>query len=219
MKDRVIKGIVLVLVGVLLMGLVACAPKSGAASESTKEEAAKAEVAAAETTAETTADVTTVTSPIETTKPGEGNRIYFAAPLFNDGERDYNLKIVTILESYGYEVFLPQRDGFLAPDLEGLTEEEKITKIFNKDMEEVYKADIFFMVMDGRVPDEGACVELGMAYVAGKRCYSFKNDARVLESDLAMNPMLEGCFIEMFYDLNGEALIQSLEDYLKENQL
>ena len=55
----------------------------------------------------------------------EGKRIYFAAPLFNEAEREYNLKLVTLLESYGYEVFLPQRDGFLAPELEGKTEEEK----------------------------------------------------------------------------------------------
>ena len=43
--------------------------------------------------------------------PAEGKKIYFAAPLFNEAEKEYNLKIVSILESYGYEVFLPQRDG------------------------------------------------------------------------------------------------------------
>ena len=101
----------------------------------------------------------------------EGKRIYFAAPLFNEAEREYNLKLVTLLESYGYEVFLPQRDGFLAPELEGKTEEEKTEMIFRKDRDEVLKADILFMVLDGRVPDEGACVELGIAYANGKRCY------------------------------------------------
>ena len=53
-----------------------------------------------------------------------GKKVYFAGPLFNDAEKDYNLKIVTILESYGYEVFLPQRDGFLAPEIGEMTEEE-----------------------------------------------------------------------------------------------
>ena len=149
----------------------------------------------------------------------EGKRIYFASALFNDAERDYNLKLVTILESYGYEVFLPQRDGFLAPDLEGMSEEEKIKTIFEKDRDEVLKADIFFMVLDGRVPDEGACVELGIAYANDKRCYGIKNDARSLELDMDLNPMITGCFIKIFYDLDGSKLIQSLEDYLKENQL
>ena len=100
----------------------------------------------------------------------KGKRIYFAAPLFSEAEREYNLKIVQVLESYGYEVFLPQRDGFLAPELEGLSEKEKTDKIFAKDKEEVLKSDIVFVLFDGRVPDEGACVELGIAYANGKKC-------------------------------------------------
>ncbi len=148
-----------------------------------------------------------------------GKKVYFAAPLFNEAERAYNLKIVSILEKYGYEVFLPQRDGFLAPELEGLTEAEKIEKIFQKDRDEVLKADILFMMLDGRVPDEGACVELGIAYASGKRCYGIKNDARTVESDMDLNPMITGCFTRLFYHLNGDELIRSLEEYLKYNQL
>ncbi len=148
-----------------------------------------------------------------------GKKVYFAAPLFNAAEREYNLKIVSILESYGYEVFLPQRDGFLAPELEGLTEEEKIDKIFRKDKEEVLNADILFMMLDGRAPDEGACVELGIAYTAGKRCYGFKSDARSVELDMDLNPMITGCFVKLFYDLDESRLIDSLKEYLENNQL
>ena len=149
----------------------------------------------------------------------EGKRIYFAAPLFNEAEREYNLKLVTLLESYGYEVFLPQRDGFLAPELEGKTEEEKTEMIFQKDRDEVLKADILFMVLDGRVPDEGACVELGIAYANGKRCYGIKGDARSVELDMDLNPMITGCFTKLFYNLDNEELIKSLEAYLKDNDL
>ena len=35
--------------------------------------------------------------------------------------------------------------------------------------------------LDGRVPDEGACVELGYAYARGKRCIGIKTDVRVAE--------------------------------------
>ncbi|MBP3891670.1 MAG: nucleoside 2-deoxyribosyltransferase [Solobacterium sp.] len=149
----------------------------------------------------------------------EGKRIYFAAPLFNAAEKEYNLKIVSILEKHGYEVFLPQRDGYLAAELEGLTEEEKIAKIFKKDYEEVLKADIIFMLLDGRVPDEGACVELGIGYANGKRCYGFKNDARSVELDMDLNPIIAGCFKKIFYDINNDKLIESLEQYLNENEL
>ena len=152
-------------------------------------------------------------------KTGAGKRIYFAAPLFNDSERDYNLKIVHILESYGYEVFLPQRDGFLAPELEGLTEAEKIEKIFTKDRDKVLKSDILFIQLDGRVPDEGACVELGIAYAKGIRCYGIKSDARSVELDMDLNPMITGCLVKLFYNLDGEELIKSLETYLQNNEL
>ena len=116
-------------------------------------------------------------------------------------------------------MFLPQRDGFLAPELEGLTEEEKTKKIFDKDKEEVLKADILFMVLDGRVPDEGACVELGIAYSNGIRCYGLKSDARSVELDMDLNPMITGCFTHLFYNTNGELLVADLEEYLSNNSL
>ena len=81
------------------------------------------------------------------------------------------------------------------------------------------KADIVVMVLDGRVPDEGACVELGMAYAAGKRCYGLKTDTRSLESNLDLNPLIAGCFIKIFKDYDGESLIASLRQYLSENNL
>ena len=153
------------------------------------------------------------------TAPGDGNKIYFAAPLFNAGEREYNLKIVHILERYGYKVFLPQRDGYLAVELENMTEAEKLDKIFKKDLDEVLKADIAFVLLDGRAPDEGACVELGIAYASGKRCYGFKTDARSVEYGMDINPMITGCFEKLFYNLDGDALVKELETYLKANRL
>ncbi len=148
-----------------------------------------------------------------------GKNVYFAAPLFNQMEREYNLKITNLIESYGYNVFLPQRDGFLAPELEGLTEEEKIIKIFNKDKEEVLKADIVFVILDGRVPDEGACIELGIAYSNNKRCYGLKSDARSVELDMDLNPMIIGCLDKLFYNLNDKELMEDLKNYLETNQL
>ena len=38
----------------------------------------------------------------EVNQTGEGKRIYFAGPLFNEAEREYNRKIVAILEEHGY---------------------------------------------------------------------------------------------------------------------
>ena len=148
-----------------------------------------------------------------------GKTVYFAGPLFSESEKDFNSKIVKVLEDHGYTVFLPQRDGLLASELEGKSEEEKARLIFEKDVAEVLKADILFINLDGRVPDEGACVELGIAYANNKRCYGVKTDTRALELGLELNPMISECFVELFNDYDGDRLIEELEQYLSENEL
>ena len=149
----------------------------------------------------------------------DGKRIYFAGPMFSQGEKDYNLKLTHVLEEYGYEVFLPQRDGIEAALLEGLTQDEMVKMIFAKDESEIRKADIVFFLVDGRVPDEGACVELGIAYAYNKRCYGFMTDTRSLELGLELNPLISGAFIKLFKNYDGEALIAELRQYLSENEL
>jgi len=56
-------------------------------------------------------------------------KVYFAGPMFNQAEKEYNLELAEVLEAYGYEVFLPQRDGIEAALLESRSEEE-MTEIF-----------------------------------------------------------------------------------------
>ena len=148
-----------------------------------------------------------------------GKNVYLAGPMFSKGEKDVSLEITKVLEDHGYKVFLPQRDGFEAPLLEGKTPEEKTRMIFDKDYNEVLNADIVFMVLDGRVPDEGACVELGLGYANNKRCYGIKTDPRSVELDMDLNPLIEGCFIKLFEDYDGEKLLETLDQYLSENEL
>ena len=150
---------------------------------------------------------------------GHGKKIYFAGPMFNHAEKEFNLEIVKVLEDFGYQVFLPQRDGIEAAKLEGKTEEELIQMIFSLDAQEVKKADIIFMNIDGRVPDEGTCVELGIAYGSGKRCYGFKTDTHSVELGLDMNPMISGCMVKLFQNPDGEKLKEEIRQYLSKNEL
>ena len=155
-----------------------------------------------------------------TEKPaGKGKSVYFAGPLFNQAEKDFNLQLTQVLEDAGYQVFLPQRDGIEAAQLEGKSEEELIRMIFDLDAGEVKKADILFMNLDGRVPDEGACVELGIAFASGKRCYGFKTDTRACELGLDLNPMISGCMTKIFRNYDGDKLIEEIKQYLAENEL
>ena len=75
------------------------------------------------------------------------------------------------------------------------------------------------MNLDGRVPDEGACVELGIAFGSGKRCYGFKTDTRSIELGLDINPMISGCMIKIFRNYDGEQLIKDIKEFLSENEL
>ena len=150
---------------------------------------------------------------------GHGKKVYFAGPMFNQAEKEFNLRITKVLEDFGYQVFLPQRDGIEAAKLEGKTEEELVKMIFALDAGEVRKADIVFMNIDGRVPDEGASVELGIAYGIGKRCYGFKTDTRAVEFGLEMNPMISGCMIKIFKNYDGDKLVEEIKQYLAKNKL
>lgn len=150
---------------------------------------------------------------------GMGTKVYFAAPMFSQADKNFNLEVVKILEDAGYQVFLPQRDGLEAALLVGKTEEELVKMIFELDAQQVKKADIVFMNIDGRVPDEGAAVELGMAYMLGKRCYGFKTDTHSVEQGMDMNPMISGCMIKLFKNFNGEKLKAEIRQYLSQTAL
>jgi hypothetical protein len=92
--------------------------------------------------------------------------IYLAGPLFSEAERRFNLELTYRLEAIGFEVFLPQRDGVERdrPPYDAMTPVERRRAMFEFDRGRILDADVFLFVLDGRVPDEGACVELGIAY-------------------------------------------------------
>ena len=92
--------------------------------------------------------------------------IYYAGPLFSEAERRFNLELTQRLEALGFHVFLPQRDGVerdRAP-YDTMAPEERRHAMFDLDRTRILDSDVFLFVLDGRVPDEGACLELGIAY-------------------------------------------------------
>jgi hypothetical protein len=90
--------------------------------------------------------------------------IYLAGPLFSEAERRFNFELAHRLEAIGFDVFLPQRDGVERdrPPYDTMTPEERRHAMFHLDRTRILDADVF--VLDARIPDEGACVELGIAY-------------------------------------------------------
>ncbi|AFV24868.1 hypothetical protein Mpsy_2665 [Methanolobus psychrophilus R15] len=121
------------------------------------------------------------------------NKIYVAGPLFSIAELEFNEKIDDNLRKMGFSTFLPQRDGHLLSSLlsEGYSKEEATKIIFEMDIHHIKNSDIVLFLLDGRVPDEGACVEIGLAYAYGKECIGYKTDSRSIMGD-SDNPLIVG---------------------------
>ncbi len=145
--------------------------------------------------------------------------IYFGAPLFCEAEKAYNLRLTDKLEERGFSVFLPQRDGVESsqPPYDEMTDDEQRQAIFSLDRDKVLEADIFLFVLDGRVPDEGACVELGIAYgqkhllEQDKLIIGLQTDSRSAFLGAKLNSMVYGSF-EYIAD-NENNLIAAIEEY------
>lgn len=126
-------------------------------------------------------------------------KIYFAGPLFSEAERMFNEDLTKKLELLGFNVFLPQRDGVEKnkPPYGNMEPEERRKIMFELDRDQILSCDIFLFILDGRVPDEGACVELGIAYAEnylnkkGRKLIGLHTDMRATFIGSKLNPMLK----------------------------
>lgn len=142
--------------------------------------------------------------------------IYFAGPLFSEAERRFNLSLTRKLEAAGFIVFLPQRDGVDRdrPPYDALAPEERRQAMFDLDRSRIIASDIFLFVLDGRVPDEGACVELGIAYghkwseTGEKFLVGLHTDSRAAFVGSRLNPMVSVALDRLAED--EEALLRLL---------
>ena len=124
--------------------------------------------------------------------------VYFAGPLFSEAERRFNLDLTHRLEAIGFDVFLPQREGAERdrPPYDTMIPQERRHAMFHLDRTRILDSDVFLFVLDGRVPDEGACVELGIAYCqkylqkGEKLLVGFHTDTRAAFIGGRLNPMV-----------------------------
>jgi nucleoside 2-deoxyribosyltransferase len=114
--------------------------------------------------------------------------IYCAGPLFNEAEKKEMELIATELENASYKTFLPHRDGLEYAAIQNYFIEMNVSSeetnsilskaIFTLDVYKVITSDGLLLNMNGRVPDEGAMVEAGIAWSNNKKIVIYKNDAR-----------------------------------------
>ena len=117
----------------------------------------------------------------------------------------------------GYKVYLPQREAGLSAQILKDEKKDKLEtnkRIFNTDLQGIKESDILLFFLDGRVPDEGACVELGIAYALGKKCIGYKTDDRNLDFTGDDNLFIEGCM-----DFRVMHSVEELKEELEKVQL
>ncbi len=138
-------------------------------------------------------------------------KIYFAAPLFNEMELERNASLAKKLRESGFDVYLPQESGLSAKMIKDKDDTLKVSRsLFEIDKKAIMECDILIIFLDGRVPDEGACVELGMAYAWNKKCYGYKTDDRSLDFTGTDNLFIEGCLDFNVYN-NFNKLINAIK--------
>ena len=129
-------------------------------------------------------------------------KIYFAGPLFCQAELLFNASLTQRLENIGYSVYLPQRDNEPFKRVGRVVGCERA--IFDWDVKNILDADILLFILDGRVPDEGACVELGIAYMHQRfqkpdfKIIGLMTDSRYAFDGVPLNPMLSGVLNNIF---------------------
>lgn len=124
-------------------------------------------------------------------------KIYWAAPLFSDAEREWNESVIKRIEAMGHKVFLPQRDT---------PQNSSEYEIFSSDKAAIDWADTVIGVMDGADPDSGTCWEMGYAYGLSKITIALRTDFRKSfeSSDIdtkGFNLMISRSVKLVFYDV------------------
>jgi len=114
-------------------------------------------------------------------------RVYLAAPLFSESERNYNLVLHDFLKSHLFDVYLPQEIG----DTSSTRSRVEQRRIFDTHLRALMDADVVVAVVDGADADSGTSWEMGYAYALGKKVIALRTDFRSAGHHEHVNLMLE----------------------------
>jgi len=131
-------------------------------------------------------------------------RVYLAAPLFSEAERNYNRAVAGLLRENLFDIFLPQETG---DDSESRIKEDQV-RIFSDNLRALKNADIIVAVIDGADADSGTSWEMGFASALKKPVIALRTDFRMSGIHEKVNLMLEE---SSFVVNNMEDLLQAIQ--------
>ena len=121
-------------------------------------------------------------------------KIYLAAPVFSQMERQYNRRLSEKLSALlpRSEVILPQ-DFRVGPSGSSFNDRRYLAALYKRCMKEISSADVVLALLDGADADSGVAFEAGYARGQGKPVLGVRTDYRQLQLK-GLNVMLaEGC--------------------------
>jgi len=137
-------------------------------------------------------------------------RVYLAAPLFSEAERNYNRAVAGLLRENLFDIFLPQETG---DDSESRIKEDQV-RIFSDNVRALKNADIIVAVIDGADADSGTSWEMGFASALKKPVIALRTDFRMSGIHEKVNLMLEE---SSFVVNNMEDLLQAIQSPIINN--
>jgi len=114
-------------------------------------------------------------------------RVYLAAPLFTQAEREYNARIAALLRTHFFEVFVPQEAG----DDSHTRDHDRQEAIYSSNMNALEAADVVVGIIDGADADSGTAWEMGYATARQKPVIALRTDFRKVGANEHVNLMLE----------------------------
>ena len=124
-------------------------------------------------------------------------KVFLAAPLFSEAEREFNSQTAKRLREKGFEVWLAQEASFIQQG----THKEKKT-IYEGDILALKSSDVLVAVLDGLDVDAGVAFEIGYAKALEKPIIGLKTDYRTFSGMEEVNLMLEVPLIEICKNAN-----------------
>jgi nucleoside 2-deoxyribosyltransferase len=144
-------------------------------------------------------------------------KAYFAAPLFNDRERQFNEFVADRLSDY-VDIFLPQRDGSLIVDMieAGVSHTVAELRVFEQDRKAMAASDLLIAVLDGGHIDEGVAFEIGFMCALGRPCIGLQTDVR-RALPFGNNPMIAQGLADILADV--DSLVAWAANFAKQHEL
>jgi len=133
-------------------------------------------------------------------------KVFLAAPLFSEAERNFNSKVAKRLRDKGFQVWLAQESPFIH---EGTPKEKQ--KIYEEDISTLKACDVVVAILDGVEVDSGVAFEMGYAVAIGKPVIGLKTDHRAFSKVEDVNLMLEVPLIKLYSSTDD--VITELENF------